>query len=285
MLIEYERTPIERPYGVVSTFGFRDVSNSDLCDNIWAEVKVCPKFTCADIHKCGDDCVCEDTITDECDCLCPRKPCLFDVRVDVCRNGRKLAEGRNVTGAQAAESLKQEAAAELASLEEKAVVEALWGSDPDKLDCALPDVAVVNEDCPDAPSIVAGIAMLEEALFKAGACGGYILIPHTAAYYAHAALMERDGGLYTLGGIRVVVDVGAGLSYNGPSGPAEEGSTWMYAFEDLALLRGELFTQSTATTLDPVNQLYKAKAKRSYGFVFLGCTDPIAIQAKFCCHC
>jgi hypothetical protein len=92
------------------------------------------------------------------------------------------------------------------------------------------------------PSVLAGVALLEEYASGFTACVPTIHVPTVLGPYmgAKVLLKERDGGMYTPTGSRVVL--GAGYTREGPDGSTTPaGSAWMYVSGGVKVVYGPTF--------------------------------------------
>jgi len=174
----------------------------------------------------------------------------------------------------------------LARVEQQQVEAAFWTGTVGGQTVAFPHLAADAEVLdsqqivlqPVATTCVTGVdaahalGALEDCLADCYAGQGVIHIPRIAlpTLAAWGLVVERDSGLFTTAGNRVVV--GGGYTGTGPDGatPAA-GSTWMYATGALFGYRGDVRMHSPRDSIDRSANTMRMIAERTYVLAFECC--------------
>jgi hypothetical protein len=120
--------------------------------------------------------------------------------------------------------------------------------------------------------ITDGLGRLESALSDCYGGQGFIHIPHHVLPMMAAwnLAIERDGGLYTPAGNRIVV--GSGFENKAPDGtPAEPRTAWVYATGQVFGYRSEVFFTRARESIDRAENTYRMLAERTYVIGFECC--------------
>lgn len=146
--------------------------------------------------------------------------------------------------------------------EQWAVERAFWGGTAD-----LPGYlqALGAVELPDAATVTAGLAALEQAIADDYGLPGLVHVrPLAVAYLADAGLLRYDGTtLKTYRGNVVVV--GDGYGGQGPGGEAvASGSEWMFATGRVVVWRDDVFVPPINQTFSRSNNQQQALALRTY---------------------
>lgn len=110
-----------------------------------------------------------------------------------------------------------------------------------------------------------GLGLLEAALTECYSGQGVIHVPAEAlaTLAAWNLVVERDGGLWTMAGHRVIV--GTGYANTGPDGtPAPAGSAWVYATGAVFGYRGDVFFTRERESFDRAENTMQMIAERTY---------------------
>lgn len=120
--------------------------------------------------------------------------------------------------------------------------------------------------------ITDGLGRLEAELSGCYGGQGFIHIPHRVfpMLAAWNLAIERDGGLYTPAGNRIVV--GSGFENHAPDGtPAEARTAWIYATGQVFGYRGDVKFTRARESIDRTENTYKMIAERTYVIGFECC--------------
>jgi hypothetical protein len=120
--------------------------------------------------------------------------------------------------------------------------------------------------------ITDGLGRLESALSDCYGGQGFIHVPHRVfpMLAAWNLAVERDGGLYTPAGNRIVV--GSGFENTAPDGtPAEPRTAWIYATGQVFGYRSDVRFTQARESIDRAENTYKMIAERTYVLGFECC--------------
>lgn len=120
--------------------------------------------------------------------------------------------------------------------------------------------------------ITDGLGRLESALSDCYGGQGFIHVPHRVfpMLAAWNLAIERDGGLYTPAGNRIVV--GSGFDNTAPDGtPAEPRTAWIYATGQVFGYRSDIRFTQARESIDRAENTYKMIAERTYVLGFECC--------------
>lgn len=125
--------------------------------------------------------------------------------------------------------------------------------------------------------ITDGLGRLESELADCYGGQGYIHVPNRVLPMLAAwnLAIERDGGLYTPAGNRIVV--GSGFTNHAPDGtPAEARTAWVYATGQVFGYRSDVRFTRARESIDRAENTYKMIAERTYVIGFECCL--VAVQ-------
>jgi hypothetical protein len=120
--------------------------------------------------------------------------------------------------------------------------------------------------------ITDGLGRLESELSDCYGGQGFIHVPHRVfpMLAAWNLAIERDGGLYTPAGNRIVV--GSGFDNRAPDGtPAEPRTAWIYATGQVFGYRGDVKFTRARESIDRTENTYRMIAERTYVLGFECC--------------
>lgn len=126
--------------------------------------------------------------------------------------------------------------------------------------------------CITGADIVHGLGALEACLADCYAGRGVIHVPRVAepTLAAWGLIVERDGGLFTTAGNRVVI--GGGYTGSGPDGtPAPDGTAWIYATGAMFGYRGDVKMSRPTDSIDRSTNTMRMIAERTYVLGFECC--------------
>lgn len=124
-----------------------------------------------------------------------------------------------------------------------------------------------------------GLGLLESALGDCYSGQGVIHVPESAqpTFAAWGLIVERDGGLFTTAGNRVVV--GVGYPGTGPDGTAPAaGTVWVYATGQVFGYRGDVRTMTVPESFDRSENTVEMLAERTYVMAYECCLLAVLIN-------
>ena len=168
----------------------------------------------------------------------------------------------------------------LASGEQRAVEEQLWGGSAVASDPSLITATGVTAVTPTAPGAGAAIAALEDAFYDTYGYVGTIHVSTSAyAQLAYAQLLVRQGGAGALvTPIGSVWSIGAGYGVNGPLDDVPDaGNVWAFMTPPVLIRRSPVVVPDVTMTMDRVANQYMGLAERVYAHTWL-CDSVFAVQ-------
>lgn len=179
-----------------------------------------------------------------------------------------------------AEAMQASVRRRLASGEQRAVEEQLWGGGALASDPQLTTLVGVTTVVPSATGSSAAIAALEEAFYDTYGYVGTIHI-NTRAYgnlaYGNMLVRTGNGGTLTTP-IGSVWSIGAGYGITGPAAAAPTaGNVWAFMTPPVLIRRSPVITPPGLGTFDRTTNQYMSLAERVYAHTW-ACDSVFAVQ-------
>lgn len=177
-----------------------------------------------------------------------------------------------------AEAMESSVRRRLASGEQRAVEEQLWGGGVLASDPQLTTAVGVTTVVPTAVGSSAAIAALEEAFYDTYGYVGTLHI-NMRAYgnLAYGNMLERRGGTLTTP-MGSVWSIGAGYGITGPAAAAPAaGNVWAFMTPPVLIRRSSVITPPGLGTFDRSTNQYTALAERVYAHTW-ACDSVFAVE-------